>query len=119
VPSGLWAANEYDKLPVYDGPISEQLANEAGGLFMCHQQDGKICAGWLGCHGHNLLALRLAGFYEGARELDPAVFTYKSPVPLFASGAAAAAHGKRAIKRPGKQARRVIDRLVRHRVGQR
>jgi hypothetical protein len=40
-----------------------------------------------------------------------------SPVPLFKSGAAAAAHGKRAIKRPGVRARRVIERLVRKREG--
>jgi len=114
VPSGVWSEDEYDKLPVYDGEIHAQLAAKAGGLFMCHQQDGRICAGWLGCHGAgNLLAIRLAAFYEDDdRALDDAVLTYRSPVPLFRSGAAAAAHGKRAIRRPGRRAQRMMARLT-------
>jgi hypothetical protein len=117
VPSGLWAANEYDKLPAYDGEIGRQLANKAGGLFYCHQDDGQLCAGWLGCHGpRNLLAVRIASFYgDGKQGLDPSVFDYKSPVPLFRSGAQAAAHGKRAINRPGPKAKRAIARLMRKR----
>jgi hypothetical protein len=115
VPSGLWAASEYDKLPAYDGDIAEQVVKEAGGLFFCHQQDGRLCAGWIGCHGAgNLLAVRLAGFYlDGKARLDDALWTYESPVPLFASGAQARAHGLRAIRRPGPKARRTIDRLQR------
>lgn len=117
VPSGVWEAIEYDKLPAYDGEISDQLFANAAGLFYCHQQNGKLCAGWLGCHGpHNLLAVRIASFWgDGKEPLDPAVFTYESPVPLFQSGAAAAAHGKRAILRPGPKARRVVGQLVRKR----
>ena len=88
VPSGVWAAHEYDKLPGYDGTMPEQVEAGALGAFMCHQQDGQLCAGWVGCHGaYELIALRMVA------DLDPTVWTYRSPVPLFASGAEAAAHG--------------------------
>lgn len=114
VPSGLWAAQEYDKLPVYDGSIAEQALALAAGLFYCHQDDGQLCAGWLGAHGpHNLLALRIAALYSGP--LDPMIYNYHSPVPLFRSGAQACAHGKRALQRPGPRARRAIARLVKKR----
>jgi len=118
VPSGVWAAAEYDKLPAYDGEIVEQVINgKAGGLFYCHQNDGKLCAGWLATHGpHNLLAMRLASFFGTGRvALDPALWTYRSPVPVFKTGAQAAAHGKRAINRPGAKARGVVARLMKNR----
>jgi hypothetical protein len=109
VPSGVWAAAEYDKLPGYDGEIVDQLNAKASGLFMCHQQDGKLCAGWVGCHGaNNLLAIRLS-----ASAVEESVWTYRSRVPLFKSGAQACAHGKRALRRPGPAAQRVIGRLAR------
>jgi len=114
VPSGIWAALEYDKLPFYDGSISEQVAKGgAVSRFDCHQSNGKLCAGWIGTHGaSNLLAMRLLSFSDGV-EIDRKVWTYKSPVPLFASGAEAAKHGKRAIMRPGKAAKAMVDRLMR------
>jgi hypothetical protein len=112
VPSGVWAKAEYNKLPYYDGDTSEQfLKAEAFAMFFCHQNDGKLCAGWLGTHGPtNLLAMRLH-----SANVDPEVFGYESPVPLFASGAEAAAHGKKAMKRPGTRARRTIEILLRKR----
>lgn len=111
VPSGVWAAEEYDKLPGYDGEIIDQLSAGARGLFMCHQQDGRLCAGWIGTHGAgNLAAVRMA-----TEPLDLSVFEYESPVPLFATGAEASAHGKRAIRKPEGDAQRVIARLVRQR----
>jgi hypothetical protein len=83
------------------------------GAFFCHQQDGRLCAGWVGTHGAaNLLALRLADFYEEGG-IDPSVWNYESPVPLFESGAAARAHGLKAIRRPGADARRTMRRLAR------
>jgi hypothetical protein len=33
VPSGVWDAAEYEKLPRYDGPMADQPAR----LFLCHQ----------------------------------------------------------------------------------
>jgi len=111
VPSGVWAAHEYDKLPGYDGEIIDQLGAGALGLLHCHQQDGRLCAGWVGTHdARNLLACRLA-----SARLDPMVWDYESPVRLFASGTEAAAHGRRAIRRPDKAAQRVIGRLHRKR----
>lgn len=109
VPSGVWAAAEYVKLPKYDGAILDQLKAGAGGLFMCHRQDGQLCAGWLASHGSdNLLALRFHG-----REVAPEVWGYESPVPVFASGAEAAAHGLAEIEEPSERAKATIRRLLR------
>lgn len=107
VPAGIWSADEYAKLPRYDGETGDQIMKGATGLFFCHQQNGKLCAGWVGCHDmrHNA-AVRLSPV---ARE----TFTYKSPVPLFSSGAEAALHGLSGIDAPGPEARRSIAKLLR------
>lgn len=115
VPSGVWAAEEYDKLPRYDGEIIEQIAGGGAGLFMCHQGDGNLCAGWLACHGpHNLAALRLQG-----DQVNDDVWDYTTTVPVFSSGAEAADHGRAEIAAPSGRARRTIERLVRNRVSAR
>jgi|SRR5215471_1540433 len=107
VPSGIWAKHEYDKLPSYDGPTWDQ---QSFAVFMCHQRDGKICAGWLACHDpQELIALRIQ------RNVDPAVFDYASPVPVFSSGAEARAHGLRDLKNPGARSRKMADGLRRQR----
>lgn len=109
VPSGLWDASEYDKLPAYDGEIADQAMAGATGLFDCHQRTGELCAGWAGCHDmYNNLAVRLH-----AADIDPSVYEYESPVPLFASGAEAAEHGKRDIDEPGEDAQELIGKLTR------
>lgn len=109
VPSGIWSAEEYDKLPAYDGDVPEQVMARATGLFHCHSQPGNLCAGWAGCHDmDNNLAIRF-----NIRDVDPAVFDYITPVPLFASGAEAAEHGKRDLPKPGNEARRKIGQLLR------
>mgnify|MGYP000989402522 CR=1 FL=1 len=61
VASGIWAASEYAKLTAYDADTPFQPPN----LFLCHQtaaedHRARLCAGWVGCHGPDLLALRLA-----------------------------------------------------------
>lgn len=115
VPSGVWSASEYDKLPQYDGPIYEQAMAGAGRLFMCHQQDGKLCAGWVGCFNmYDNFAVRVH-----ADEVDPDVYDYQSPVPLFESGAEAAEHGKRDIRNPSPDAIRAAEMItqVRERTG--
>lgn len=110
VPSGVWHADEYDKLPAYDRDTPYQPA----GLFLCHQQDGRVCAGWVGCHGASLLALRLAVPTGAMSDEDlKAALDYSSPVPLFATGEEAAAHGRAGIRRPGAGARRVIAKVSR------
>lgn len=103
VPPGIWHPSEYDKLPAYDGETWEQSPS----LFLCHQRDGHLCAGWLACHDtDHLLALRL-------HRVDPSAFGYVSPVPVFGSGAEARDHGLSAIADPPTDARRMIAGLTR------
>lgn len=113
VPSGVWSEEEYRKLPTYDGEPYMQILQGGRAVFMCHQQDGKLCAGWVGCHGgDNLIALRLTQAMLG-NEIDPSVWAYESPVPLWDSGAEAAAHGMREIDNPGRVARAMVQKLQR------
>lgn len=105
VPSGIWDASEYEKLPRYDGETVEQLRAGGTALFFCHQNDGHLCAGWVGCHDMGeAFALRL-------NPVHPDTFDYVSPVPLFSSGAEAAAHGLSGIDRPDGRARAAIAKL--------
>jgi hypothetical protein len=107
VPAGIWHPDEYAKLPLYDGDTGEQVMKGAFALFFCHQNDGQLCAGWVGCHDTlHLLAMRM-------HPVAPETFDYRSPVPLFASGTEAAAHGLSGVNRPSQDARRAIDRLLR------
>lgn len=111
VPSGVWERSEYEKLPDYDAPTPYQPP----GIFICHLTDGtahRVCAGWAGCHdGEELLSLRIA---VAVREISPETYRltvlYESPVPLFASGAEAAAHG---MEEPTPAASRVIEKILR------
>jgi hypothetical protein len=106
VPSGVWERSEYDKLPGYDGPTWAQ----SPAVFMCHQKDGCLCGGWLACHGpQELLALRLP------RDIDRSVYEYETDVPVFASGAAARAHGIREVRSPNAKAAKMIGGLLRKR----
>lgn len=108
VPSGIWERVEYDKLPKYDGEIIDQMMADATGLFLCHQQDGNLCAGWLACHrSDNLAAMRLH-----AAEVDPMVWSYETACPLWSSGAEARAHGIKDIAEPSAAARKKIDGLM-------
>lgn len=102
VPSGIWAASEYEKLPAYDGPTYAQSPLP----FFCHQMTGELCAGWVGCHGpRELLALR------GIVPVDPSTFDYVSPVELFASGEEAMKHGLKDLEEPGPTAIRMAEKL--------
>jgi NaMN:DMB phosphoribosyltransferase len=110
-PSGLWSLSEYAKLPPYDRETPDQPRL----LFMCHQKDGSLCAGWVGvgvaAEGpRQLLALRL-GFALG--RVAASVFDYVSPVPLHASFARSAEHGVRDLNRRSARTVRVSERLVR------
>lgn len=109
VPSGVWSAEEYAKLPEYDKPTGEQPI----GVFMCHQRSGEVCAGWAGCHDmEHTLALRLVSINGVDAE---ACCAYVPPVdvPLFASGAEAAEHGMRDLEDPSPEARELVAKLVR------
>jgi Family of unknown function (DUF6283) len=113
VPSGVWSAEEYEKLPCFDGATHEQPM----WVFMCHQQDGRLCAGWVGCHDMSEnLGLRLtAGLGLLTPEDLEAVLAYETAVPLFDSGAEAAAHGLAALEQPDERAIRQIEKLRRKR----
>lgn len=103
VASGVWAQEEYDKLPPYDAPTAEQPV----GLFMCHATPEAVCHGWAVCHsnrhGRELLALRI--FPSGP--------VPKPKMPLFESGTAAAKHGKKDIAKPKTKAKRTQTKLLR------
>jgi hypothetical protein len=92
VPAGVWSADEYAKLPAYDRPTQQQPP----AVFLCHQHDGRACAGWAGCHdADELLALRLAPLRgDLSPETVEAIRAYRSPVPLHPSGQAAAEYGR-------------------------
>lgn len=109
VPSGIWEESEYVKLPDYDGETFEQ--NPAA--FLCHQNDGHVCSGWLGHRDpYDLLAVRL-GVLCG--HLDESCLGYTTGVPLFSSGKEAARHGMRDIDSPSIPARRVVDKIEKKR----
>ena len=113
VPSGVWVEEEYHKLPLYDAPTYMQ----PNGIFVCHQNDGRMCAGWVGCHDmDDNLAVRLAAIrgHMAPDTLD-AVLNYQTDVPLFSSGQEAADHGMREIPNPGDGANRIITKITRRR----
>jgi hypothetical protein len=104
VPSGLWAAHEYDKLRAYDEPTGDQPFAP----FMCHATPEHLCSGWAVVHtsrGHeyDLLALRMHG--------SPPI--PETNVALFESGNEAADHGQRDIEDPTDEAKDFVDRLLR------
>jgi Family of unknown function (DUF6283) len=112
VPSGVWATDEYDRLPGYDGPTGEQAMAGALGVFLCHNDpDKSVCAGWSHLADENTLALRLAEIFD--REVDvQAVLDYQTSVPVFASGAEAAEHGKRDIEAPSDEAIKTVRKVT-------
>lgn len=109
VPAGVWAEDEYDKLKTFDGEPFEQIVKGGLALFMCHQQDGHLCSGWVGCHNKmESMALRFH-----AAEITDETWTYESPIPLFASGTEAAEHGMSGVEDPDDRACALIDKLGR------
>ena len=115
VPSGIWDASEYEKLPRYD---ADAQPIPALNLFLCHQNDrdneqARMCGGWVATHGGDqLLAIRLA-VSQGSitPETHAAVCDYRTDVPVFATGAEAAAHGIRDIDIPDSAATRAITKI--------
>lgn len=114
VPSGVWDEEEYAKLPTYDGPTHEQPPT----VFMCHQQNGCLCAGWVAVHDMGeSMGLRLAvmtGQIDAAT-VESEVLDYTTTTQLWSSGAEAAEHGRAGITRPPVAARRTIDKIERKR----
>lgn len=108
VPAGVWHRSEYEKLPPYDRDTGSQPPN----LFMCHQQDGNLCAGWCAVHGDESLALRMGVSFG---QVDPSAIEYTTDVPLHPSGKAAAEHGMKDYRQPSERAQETIEKIVRKR----
>lgn len=113
-PSGVWAAEEYEKLLDYDRPTPDQPT----ALFVCHQtglkdDDSRLCRGWVQVHREESLALRLAAVR--GRVLPAEVDADTPGVQYHPTGHAAAEYGVRDIKDPGPAARAAVERIVRKR----
>lgn len=83
--------------------------------FFCHQQDDRLCSGWVGCHDmDNSLGLRFA-LAAGAITEDQFIeaLDYQCSIPLFASGQEARDHGMAKLENPGDDAKRVAAKLTR------
>ncbi len=109
-PSGVWDEKEYLRLPEYDGPTGEQSKK----IFACHRVDGRVCAGWVGCHDmRESLSVRVA---LATRTITIATFdkilAYESPVPLWGSGAEASAYGLRDLQNPSPRAIQLARKLL-------
>jgi Family of unknown function (DUF6283) len=101
------------KAPKYDAPTHEQPP----GLFLCHQRNGHLCAGWVATHPmEESLAVRFAvarGELTGD-DFD-AVLDYTTDVPLHPSGQAAANHGRAHLHDPDERARAIMGKITRRR----
>lgn len=108
-PPGIWAPEEYAKLPSYDHDPSGP-GNLA--TFHCHQQNATgietVCRGWLGVHTDSP-AVRLAVAFgriameDVPRSIDPT---------LYESGREACEAGLAGIEHPDIRARRSIGKLI-------
>jgi hypothetical protein len=86
-------------------------------VFRCHTAQVRICAGWAGCHDMTqTLGLRVA-LVQGHLSVEDYETTsdYVSPIPLFASGAEAAAHGMSGIYAADEESIRARVKLLRQR----
>lgn len=110
VPSGVWHHDHYLTLPKYDQPTALQPQL----VFGCHQNNGKLCAGWVATHDmEQNLALILAALQGWITpEVYSLCLTYATKVPLFSSGQEACDHGLRDYENPGPKARRVSEKLI-------
>lgn len=79
--------------------------------FKCHATPDFLCHGWVVVGGYDLLGLRLHfSMHPGAG----ADFEIPEPtVPLFETHTAAARHGVEHIRHPSKEAKQVMERLMR------
>ncbi len=108
VPAGIWAANEYEKLPQYDGDAIDMI----GSIFHCHQENATgidtVCRGWLSVHADSV-PVRVA-VMQGW--LTPEQRDAEVNVPLFASGAEACKAGLAGVKTPDEAACLAVEKLA-------
>jgi hypothetical protein len=107
-PPAVWHPDEYQKLPAYDADTPHQPT----GVFLCHQINGHICAGWAACHDMtHSLAIRIATMTGNLAPDDAdALIDYTTDVPVFPTGRAAADHGL-SHTRPSPAANRAMDKI--------
>lgn len=102
-PPGVWAREEYEKLPAFD----EQWTVST---FLCHngaKPNNTVCRGWLEVHDQNI-GVRMASF----KIVWTAANKRPTSVPLYASGKQARDFGLRGIGKPSTKARAAIAKLV-------
>lgn len=104
-PTGIWAPEEYRKLPDYQG-------GTAFAPFHCHQENvtgvSTLCRGWVSCHQFDSVAVRLL-VARGVLTVEQV--EAPCPVPLYGSGREACKAGMKGVKRPGAPAVRAITKL--------
>lgn len=107
VPSGVWAAEEYLKLPLYDRETQDQPI----AVFQCHQRNGHACSGWVAVHDmQNNFAIRVAALMGHIDDMD-AFLDYETDVPLHESGMDACVHGLRDVMDPSEDADKVMAKI--------
>jgi len=117
-PAGIWAAHEYEKLAAYDEDAATGRA--PFGVFHCHQENAtgrpSVCVGWLGIHGTDAIAVRLA---LSRGQLIPADVekAQATDVELYPTGTAARDAGLAGITNPSPEAHAAMARLARKGAG--
>ena len=90
-PVGLWHREEYAILTHYDAETWKQPSK----LFLCHQENDRICSGWAGClpmeHNLGARAALMTGHLTGEQYEE--LLSYSTGVDLFDSGRQAVEHG--------------------------
>lgn len=108
-PPGVWAAEEYRKLPAWDQWFG------GGGVFLCHHstvvERKTVCRGWLVVHGDNMIA-RLTAMNGVELTEENQKMTQQ---PLYRSGAEACRAGLRGVQKPKADAVQVIQKLTKAR----
>jgi hypothetical protein len=104
----LWHRSEYEKLPEYD----EGAMPPAIGLFLCHQTNATgretVCRGWLTVAADSIaVRIALARGTVTMAQRDAEVVA-----PLHAAGEDACRAGLKGIKRPGRKALTLIEKLI-------
>lgn len=92
VQPGVWPDAVYGRLLRYDGNLAQQRAAGAIHPMFCGMRPSGMCGGWLGVfpfRGNLALQFQITGVDIAA------VRSYRPGVPLFSSGAEAAAHGRK------------------------
>jgi len=105
-PSGIWQAEEYEKLRAFDQEVT-QLEDPLS-VFLCHQSEvtGRetICRGWLSVHRDSIAgAVRCD---QVPREAEPL---------YYATGTEACEAGLAGVEQPSREARHKTETLERQR----